>query len=145
MGGNPWVCAQAVSDVRRLSVVRSLPGVRTSGGRRTFDVSSLDRCRRISGSGRSSGRCSVSDVWCHVGHPAAVACIVCGSSGWPVRVRVGRPVDRRTSGGCSFAAAPSSLPRFPRGWCRRSLLLALLLLVREAPAIPMHAHERNAK
>ena len=43
-----------------------------------------------------------------------------------------------------FSFLPSSLPCFPRGWCRCSLALALLL-VRSIPTIPMHAHERGVK
>ena len=83
-----------------------------------------------------------------VGRPAAVALAGCSSSGRLVCGRVGRPV----SVGRPVAVAllqlrllPSSLPRFPRGWCRRSLALALLVVVREAPVVPMHAHERNVK
>ena len=106
--GQSPVCAQAVSAVRQLSVVRSLAGVWTSGGRRTSDVSSLDRCCQISGRGRSSGRWGLSDIRRLIGRLAAVACIGCGSSRWPGRGRVGRPVDRRTSDACSFAATPFS-------------------------------------
>ena len=45
-----------------------------------------------------------------------------------------------------FSFLPSSLPYFPRGWCGRTLALALLLLlVQGVPTIPMYAHERSVK
>ena len=40
---------------------------------------------------------------------------------------------------------PSSLPSFSRGRCRRTLALALLLVIRGAPMIPINAHERSVK
>ena len=52
-------------------------------------------------------------------------------------------------GSCSrsvfFSFLPSSLPRFPRGWCRRTLALALLLDIRDVPTIPMYAHGGSVK
>ena len=44
-----------------------------------------------------------------------------------------------------FSFLLSSLPRFPRERCSCSLALALLLDIREAPTIPMHAHGRSVK
>ena len=61
-------------------------------------------------------------------------------------------VDRRTSGGSSIVRPlgtlhlrllPSSLPRFPHGWCSCSLALALLLVIREAPKIPVTPQDRS--
>ena len=40
---------------------------------------------------------------------------------------------------------PSSLPCFTRRRCSRSLALALLLDICEAPTIPMHAYGRSVK
>ena len=66
---------------------------------------------------------------------------------WPVSTRRQAPDVR--PGSCSrsvfFSFLLSSLARFPRGWCGRSLALALLLVVREVLTIPMHAHGRSVK
>ena len=59
----------------------------------------------------------------------------------------GGPDVRASFSRCSvfFTFLPSSLPCFPRGWCRRTLALALLLDIRDVPTIPMHAHGRSVK
>ena len=142
------------SDVRWGSDVRKLGTVWTSGSLRTSVNIVLSPWHRSSGRCRSSVRWDLSDVRVRRSSGRCSFRRLDFWAGWSSRRRTSGVV--RSSGGCRSSVVrplgtpqlrllPSSLPCFPRGWCSYSLALALLLLVREAPAIPMHAHGRSVK
>ena len=126
-GQRPAAAHRQVPDDRWGSDVRWL---RTA--RRTSADSSRDRWHQISGKRRTSDAWDLSDVRCRRSSD--------GCRGSDVRWL---PVVRSLKT-LQLLLLPSSLPGFPRGWCRCSLALALLI-IREVPTIPMHAHERGVK